>query len=203
LVLRTDLSGDPSFVEVLSRIREVALGAYAHQEIPFEKLVEAIRPDREIGHSPFFQILFDYRKTPPNMTALPDVSQSRMKIELKTAKFDLSLNIRDAEQTLSICIEYDSDLFDMMTITQLLERYQSLLQDIVAGPEQKISELASALHIDDGALVNQALQASPRRNAAANNNLDCIIQRRAELAERRVKLSANKRAVLEGILQGK
>jgi non-ribosomal peptide synthetase component F len=185
----------------LRRIREVALGAYVHQEIPFEKLVEAIRPNRGIGHSPFFQVLFDYYRAVQNMPALPGVSQSRMKIDLKTAKFNLSLNIRDTEQTLSACLEYDRDLFDTMTITEILEQYQSLLQNVIVDPDQKISGLASSLHIDHHQLLDKALLVSEQMNAVTNNNLNRIAQRRAQLAVRRVKLSAHKRARLAVIIQ--
>src|SRR5205085_7696106 len=114
-----------TFRELLRQVRETSLGAYAHQDLPFEKLVEALRPERETGHNPFFQVMFDYHRAPLDLSVLPGESQSRVKIDLKTAKFDLMLNIKDSHQRFAAVLEYDADRFDRASMIQLLEQYRA------------------------------------------------------------------------------
>ena len=141
LVLRTDLSGDPSFRELLGRVREVALGAYAHQDLPFEKLVEELQPERDMSHTPLFQVMFVFQNTPMEVLELPDLTLSPLEIETRIAQFDLALFMEDIEQGLIEVLEYNTDLFDAATIARLLGHFQALLESIVANPDQRLSDL--------------------------------------------------------------
>ena len=141
LVLRTDMSENPSFQELLGRVREVALGAYAHQDLPFEQLVEALQPERSLSHQPLFQVMFALQNAPMPALELPDLTLSSLKIDSGTAKFDLTLSMEDTEQGLVGSLEYNTDLFDAATITRILKHFQTLLEGIVANPEQRLLAL--------------------------------------------------------------
>lgn len=150
LVLRTNLSGNPTFWELLQRVREMALGAYAHQDLPFERLVEELQPQRDLSHMPLFQVMFALQSAPTPALELPGLKVSFLEVENKTAKFDLTLHIENSEQGLKGSLEYNTDLFNAATITRMLEHFQLLLEGIVAAPEQQLSDLpllsASELH---------------------------------------------------------
>ena len=141
LVLRTDLSGDPSFVELLQRVREVALNAYTHQDLPFEKLVEELQPDRDLSRTPFFQVLFTVRNLGANTLKLPNLDMHGLEMDSGTAKFDLLLLVDESEQGINFTFEYNTDLFDHSTITRIGKHYQNLLASIVATPEWPLSRL--------------------------------------------------------------
>ncbi|WP_193196878.1 non-ribosomal peptide synthetase [Nostoc sp. MG11] len=141
LVLRTDVSRNPSFWELLQRVRQVALDAYAHQDVPFEQVVEALQPQRNLNYSPLFQVMFVLLNTPPGKLELPGLSVTALEIENPTAKFDLTLLMTETEQGLSGSLEYNSDLFDRSTITQMAGHFVTLLEGIVANPEERISQL--------------------------------------------------------------
>lgn len=141
LVLRGDLSGDPSFRTLLSRTREAALGAYAHQDLPFEKLVEELHPERDLSHSPFFQVMFVLQNAPREAAQLAGLEVTRMRIDSGTSKSDLTLNVREREGALQAVVEYNTDLFEAETIRRMLGHYQTLLEGIVANPEQRLSDL--------------------------------------------------------------
>jgi non-ribosomal peptide synthetase component F len=119
LVLRADLSGDPPFEERLGRVRRVALGAYAHQEVPFERVVEALQPERSLSHTPLFQVLFALQNVPVGELELPGLSLSPLTLESVTAKFDLSLMLSETEQGLVGVWEYSTELFETATIERL------------------------------------------------------------------------------------
>jgi amino acid adenylation domain-containing protein len=143
LVLRTDLSGNPSFVELLRRVREVALNAYAHQDLPFEKLVEEFQPDRNLSRTPFFQVLFTVRKLGAGTTLkLSNLEMHGLEMESETAKFDLLMLVDESDQGINFGLEYNTDLFDHSTITHMLGHFQTLLEDIVADSQQRLSELS-------------------------------------------------------------
>ncbi|MBI2998772.1 MAG: non-ribosomal peptide synthetase, partial [Deltaproteobacteria bacterium] len=141
LVLRTDLSRDPTFRELLARVREVCLGAYAHQDLPFEKLVEELRPERDLSRPPLFQIMFILQNTPLEALELPGLTVSPLNVSSDTAKFDLTLSIEQAAGSLATSLEYNTDLFDEATISRMLGHFQTLLQSIAANPEQRLSDL--------------------------------------------------------------
>jgi amino acid adenylation domain-containing protein len=140
LVLRTDLSGNPSFRELLERVRRVALGAYAHQDLPFEQLVEALQPERDASHTPLFQVAFILRNA-LDLEEIPGLTLSPLNVESETAQFDLSLVVERTERGLIAAFEYNTDLFDADTIARMLGHFQTLLLGIVANPQAKLSDL--------------------------------------------------------------
>ncbi len=141
LVLRTDLSADPTFRQLIARVRTVALEAYEHQDLPFEKLVEELHPNRNQSHSPLFQVMFAFQNLPVQVLALSGLNLSPVEVDSETAKFDLTLLIEDPAGILKAVLEYNTDLFDRDTIERMLGHYQTLLEGIVENPERKISEL--------------------------------------------------------------
>jgi amino acid adenylation domain-containing protein len=141
LVLRTDLSADPTFKQLIARVRTVALEAYEHQDLPFEKLVEELHPDRDQSHSPLFQVMFAFQNLPVQALALSGLTLSPVEVDSEMAKFDLTLLIEDPAGKLKAVLEYNTDLFDGDTIKRMLGHYQTLLEGIVANPERKVSEL--------------------------------------------------------------
>ncbi len=141
LVLRGDLSGNPSFREFLHRMRNVALDAYTHQDLPFEKLVEDLRPRRDLNISPLFQVMFVLQNDPREDLKLKGVAASSVSINSETAKFDLLLSLRENEFGLVGTLEYDTDLFDSTTIERMLGQFQTLLNGIVANPDQRLQRL--------------------------------------------------------------
>lgn len=142
LVLRTSLSGDPTFREVLSRTREVGLGAYANQDLPFEKIVEILQPERDLSHSPLFQVLFGMQNISITGFELPGLTLSAPGLEGSTAKFDLSLDIWDEPDGLKGLFEYNTDLFDATTVAQMAIHFETLLESIADNPDQAISALS-------------------------------------------------------------
>ena len=147
LVLRTDLSGDPTFRELLGRAREVALGAYAHQEIPFEKLVEELQPSRSMSVTPLFQVMFSLESaglqvdTPGNDVAIPGLTATWMRAPRNDALFDLTLVVRESEDGLSCSLKYRTDLFESATVRRLLGHLEVLLAGIVESPDLRLSQL--------------------------------------------------------------
>jgi amino acid adenylation domain-containing protein len=155
LVLRTDLSGNPTFRELLSRVREVTLGAYSHQDLPFEKLVEELHPERNLSQHPLFQVVFGFQNAPMSALEMPGLVPSFMNIELKKTRFDLELHLwKCSEDFRSLwgaewehsegirgVMVYSTDLFEKPTITRMLESFKTLLSGIVANPNQRIGNL--------------------------------------------------------------
>jgi amino acid adenylation domain-containing protein len=141
LVLRSDLSGNPSFRELLERVREVTLGAYAHQDLPFELLVEALQPERNLGRNPLFQVMFALNNVSVPTLKLSGLTLNSLKVETGTMQLDLSLDMVETEQGLSASVEYSTDLFEAATIACILEHFQILLEGIVANPNQRLSDL--------------------------------------------------------------
>ncbi len=140
LVLRTDLTGNPTFWELLSRVRETMLGAEAHQDLPFEKLVEVLHPERDLGRNPLFQVAFSPQSSLPTIE-LAGLTASPFAVETGVTKFELTLYMTDTPQGLLGMWEYNSDLFDAVTITRMLGHYQTLLEGIVADADQRLSDL--------------------------------------------------------------
>ncbi|MEH1882693.1 amino acid adenylation domain-containing protein [Nostoc sp.] len=154
LVLRTDLSGNPTFRELLDRVRQVTLEAYANEDLPFDKVVEVLKPIRNLSHNPLFQVMFSFHDSP-----MPDLSLPGLDISLhepisnKSSKFDLDFlviprseqRVQNGSKTgakgITLVLEYNSDLFDAATIQEMLEQYQTLLESIVINPKQRVSEL--------------------------------------------------------------
>ncbi|EJS62882.1 non-ribosomal peptide synthetase [Bacillus cereus] len=142
LVFRADLSGDPTFLELLEQIKEYALDAYSNQDLPFEKLVEELNPQRDLSHTPIFQAMFVYQNMPKSTLEFPNIVTSHVDITKETAKFDLTLFIEEINNEVWASIEYNSNLFSKETIIRMINNFQCLLQSIVSNPTQKISSLA-------------------------------------------------------------
>src|SRR5262249_4827994 len=140
LVLRTDVSGGPTFRDLLARVRDVALSAYAHQDLPFEKLVEEFHPDRSHGGSPFVQVLFNFANTPFGRVDFKHLSWAPVEIDRGASQFDLSLSI-DPTVTRRVYLEFDTDLFDARSMERWLTHYRTLLEGAVEQPETTVSRL--------------------------------------------------------------
>ena len=141
LVLRTDLSGKPTFREVLRRVRETTLNAYTHQDLPFEILVEELHPDRSLSHNPLFQVMFAMESEAAPLSDWPDLKIETIEIENDTSKFDLTLTLSDQGSRLSGRIEYRTDLFDSATIARLAGHLETLLAAAIAQPDRPITAL--------------------------------------------------------------
>jgi amino acid adenylation domain-containing protein len=141
LVMRSNLSGNPSFREMLDRVREVTLGAHAHQDVPFEKLVQELNPERNLTTSPLFQVAFALQNVPKTVAELPGLDMIPVDVESGIAKFDLYVGITDQGHELTARAVYNTDLFNHLTIDRMLRHFQALLQSIVADPEQRILDL--------------------------------------------------------------
>ncbi len=141
LVIRTDLSGNPSFATLLDNIKEKTLQAYAHQDLPFEKLVEALQPERNLSHSPLFEVMFVLQNAPTGKLELSDLEFTPLELEQVTAKFDLSLSITETETGLQGLWEYKTDLFEETTIARTIGHFQTLLSGAIDTPELGICQL--------------------------------------------------------------
>jgi non-ribosomal peptide synthetase component F len=140
-VLRTDLSGDPTFRELLGRVRAVALDAFAHQEAPFARVVAAIQPDRRDGQPPLSSLAFALHNTPQAPLELPGISVSRLEVEPAEAPFDLSLGIRAADGELRGWLDYDAGAFDADAIERFAGHFRTLLNGAVGDPDRVLSAL--------------------------------------------------------------
>ncbi|BAY23182.1 amino acid adenylation domain-containing protein [Calothrix sp. NIES-2100] len=155
LVLRANLSENPTFRELLGRVREVTLGAYSQQDLPFEKLVEELHPERNLSHHPLFQVVFSFQNSPMSALELPGLVPSFKNIDLKKTRFDLELHLwKCSEDFRSLwganweysegirgVMVYKTDLFDKATISWMLEHFKTLLSGIVINPEQRLANL--------------------------------------------------------------
>lgn len=141
LVMRTDLSGDPAFRELLARVRKVALGAYAHQDLPFERLVDELKPERDLSRQPLFQVMFVLQNAPKEDLRLPGLILESFGVEETTARFDLSLLATEKEQSLFVVWDYNTDLFEAATIKRMAGHFKILLENIVESPDQRLSQL--------------------------------------------------------------
>ncbi len=141
LVLRGDLSNNPTFREFLRRMRDVALEAYAHQDVPFEKLVEELSPRRDLNISPLFQVMFVLQNDPRENFELKGLSARSVSVNSETSKFDLLLSLWESERGLAGTLEYATDLFEAATVARMLSHFQVLLEGIVTDPDRRISDL--------------------------------------------------------------
>jgi amino acid adenylation domain-containing protein len=142
LVLRANLSGNPTFRQVLSQVRETALSAYSHQDFPFEKIVEVLQPERDLSHNPLFQVLFALQNVPFEPPKASGLTMEFMGIDGNTARFDLVLGLTQTAEAITGAFEYNTDLFDAETISRFADHLVTLLQSICDGPERRISILS-------------------------------------------------------------
>ncbi len=143
LVLCTDMSGDPTFRELLQRVREVSLGAHAHQDVPLEKLMEALQPDR--NGQPLFQATYTLQNASPDEVEPSELIARPMKVENETAQFDLVVNGIDSRSGLAGVFEYSTDLFEAATVARMADNFGRILRAVVARPTNRLSELKQQL----------------------------------------------------------
>ena len=146
LVLRTDLGGDPGFLELLARVRQTALEAYAHQDLPFDKLVEVLRPERSLNHHPIFQVKLILQNTPRSALELPrGLTVAPLAGEVVPAREDLLLDAVDTGRGLTVTFKYNTDLFEAATVSRMADQLAAVLRRVVAEPTVRLSELRAAL----------------------------------------------------------
>ncbi|MEM8720136.1 MAG: amino acid adenylation domain-containing protein [Cyanobacteria bacterium P01_G01_bin.39] len=145
LALRLDLTKNPSFSGLLAQVRQVSLDAFDRQDVPFDRVVEAIKPERNLSYSPIFQVMFAWQNAPMGTLELPGLTLSTLEIEGETAKFDLTLAMAEAETGLICWWEYNTDLFEAETIARLDSYFQTLLAAVVSTPDQPVSQLPALL----------------------------------------------------------
>ena len=156
LVLRTDLSGRPTFRELLARVRDVTFEAYAHQELPFEKLVEELKPERDLSRNPLFQVAFLFHNTPQEKLELPGLFITPFGFDNGTAKFDLTLTLTETPEGLVGSLEYSADLFDASTARGMLDRFEVLLESIVADPDCSVLDLPMLREAEAEAILRRS-----------------------------------------------
>jgi len=217
LVLRGDLSGSPSFIELLGRVRRVCLDAYAHQELPFDRLVALTSPQRDLGRHPLYQVAFALQNVPSSTLTLVGVRVERLGMDASAARLDLSVSLTERNGTLDGLLEYSTRLFDCATVERIALHYQQLLSSIAFDPERSIarlslvsdSELArtfrawnnTARAYDRRRTIHELFQAQARRSPLADAVV-CGAQRLtyAELQARSNRLTSELRA--QGVGRG-
>jgi amino acid adenylation domain-containing protein len=141
LVLRTKLDGDPNVLQLLSRVRETALGAYAHQDLPFPKLVEELQPERDLSRNPYFQVVLQLVNTPTLSQSGESASQPPVQVERTTSVLDLVVSYWETPEGLRGHVEYNTDLFEAATIERMIDHYLTLLEGLTGDPDQRLSAL--------------------------------------------------------------
>jgi amino acid adenylation domain-containing protein len=209
LVLRGDLSGDPPFRELMARARRVALEAYSHQDLPFERLVEELRPERRLSHNPLFQVMFALQNAPLRAVDLPGLTFSPVEFEFPATRFDLEILFTEIDGGLSTQLTWSTDLFDPATVLRLAGRLDALLAAVIADPSRRLSEIpllggpeCHQVLVDwnDTAVVSPGegvVELFAARAAAAPDALAVVAERRlsySELAARAGALARELRA---------
>jgi len=171
LALRTDLSGNPTFSELLQRVRAVTLGAYAHQDVPFERVVEEVQPERSLNHTPIFQTMLALQNVPPAEFALSGLTLRLLESHSSTTKFDLTLSFQEHDGRLQGVARYRTSLFDEATIRHMREHFERLLEAIVDDPQQRLSKLPLLTARDEQQLLGEWNQ-----TAALFSHKQCLHQ---------------------------
>lgn len=140
-MLRAQIENNPRFNDLLQQVKETTLGAFAHQDLPFEMLVEELQPERDMSHSPLFQAMFVMNNAPIEKLQLPGVEIELIELENKTTKFDLILNVTDGDLPLKCKLEYNTDLFNDQTMDRLIGHYLKILQEIVTNPQIEVGQI--------------------------------------------------------------
>jgi amino acid adenylation domain-containing protein len=178
LVMRGDLSGHPSFEELLARVRRAALAAYAHQDLPFEKLVEELRPPRDLAHTPLFQMMFALQNAPLRGVELPGLALEPLEAGDEGAKFDLTLVAAEEADGLRCELEYNTDLFDRVTVLRLAGHFLAVLDAAAADPGRSVSLLPLLSEPERHQLAVEWAEAAPGFSGVC---LHQLFERQAEL----------------------
>jgi amino acid adenylation domain-containing protein len=161
LVLRTDLSGDPTFAQLLGRVRKVTLDAFTHRDLPFHELVRELHPERNLGLTPLFQVMFILQNTPRPMFSLPGLSLTPLNVDDGSSVFDLSVSMEEDEQgRLGGTFRYSTDLFEHGTIARMIGHFINLLRSVLSEPGTRLSalEMFSAAELEERAMENKRTQ---------------------------------------------
>jgi len=185
LVLRNNLSGDPSFREFLIRVKNVTLSAYAHQDVPFEKIVAELQPERDLSRNPLFQVMFMLQNAPTLVEDIAGLTLRALEVDNGRSEFDISVSMSESQQELTGFLEYSTDLFDSVTIGRFIEHFQTLLESIVTNPNQNISKLPLLTAKEQQLLVWNNTRADYPREASLH-----------QLFEKQVELSPNAVALI-------
>jgi amino acid adenylation domain-containing protein len=179
LALRANLSGNPSFLELLSRVRCVTLDAYCHQDLPFEHLVEELQPDRSLSHTPIFQVVLTLQNAPVKGTELAGLETAPADLSFETSKFDLTLILWEVNARLYGTLEYNTDLFDELTIRRMADHFQTLLKAIATDPQSPILDLPMLTMAERHRIL--AEWNSPRIEPSADNCVHRLFEAQAGL----------------------
>ena len=155
LVMRADASGETRFRELLKRVREAALGAYAHQDVPFEKVVERLRPARDLSRNPLFQALFAFQNVSAHTLELQGLKLSTLDVQRRATRFDLSLGVVEVEGALRATFEYSTDLFESQSVARMGEHFSRLLAEVVVNPERRLSEFSLLSEAERRQLISE------------------------------------------------
>jgi aspartate racemase len=181
LILRSRLDDNLTFRDLLQRVREAALGAYAHQDVPFEKLVEELQPERNLSHTPFCQVVFAFQNVPRQVLSLEHLTVMPVDVESGIAKFDLGLFAWEEAGVLRGRVEYNTDLFDGETIGRLVGHWQAVLAGVVATPDQPIATLPLMSTAEQQALAQwQGLTPAYPRDACLHELFEAQVARTPE-----------------------
>jgi amino acid adenylation domain-containing protein len=204
LVLRLDLAGDPTFRELLRRAREASLGAYAHPDVPFERLVDEFDPSRDKSRSPLFQVMLSVQPASGEALRFAGVTLEPVEVHTDTSQFDFTLFAAEEGGSLLLAAEYSSDLFDPETADRMLAHAALILDAVTADPELRLSALPAEIAPREGAVVGKAEAgaAAPGEAASsAGSAASDLARRQAQLAERRARLAADKKDLLAARLR--
>ncbi|MBD2103128.1 non-ribosomal peptide synthetase [Leptolyngbya sp. FACHB-261] len=204
LVLRVDLAGNPSFEALLERVREVALGAYAHQDLPFEKLVEELQPERDLSRNPLFQVVFALQNAPMQALKLPGLTLSPIQPQTDTTRFDLELHLWERSegfnglwgedwQGLRGMLVYSTDLFDASTITRLIGHFQTLLLGIVTDPQQRLLDLPLLTATERQQLLVE--WNNTQKNYLQNDCVHCLFEAQARRTPEAIAVASQNRSL--------
>jgi amino acid adenylation domain-containing protein len=197
LVFRTDLSGDPTFRESLGRVRDVAIGAYGHQDLPFAKLVEELNPERSLSHSPLFQVMMTLQNTPSGPLRLAGATVTPLRLGTETTKFDLTAAIEDRGEEIGVSFRYSTDLFEASAIRHLLGQFRTLLEGIASDPDRHLSDLPVLTQTERLALSRQTNRVRPT-NAFVEFRKEEIEQSITERFKQQVRRHSSRIAVRSG-----
>ena len=153
LILRTDVSGNPSFRELLQKVRRVTIEAFANQDVPFEKIVEELKPERSSAYSPLYQVLFSLNNVTQSSLQLESLTLSTVRIDSDATRFDLALYAEERDEELILCLQYSTDLFRADTIELMLKQYQSLIEAILSDSTRRLSELLASTREEQRRLI--------------------------------------------------
>jgi amino acid adenylation domain-containing protein len=184
LVLRTDLSGDPTFRELVGRVGEVAMGAYAHQDMPFDKVLEIVNPKRDVSSTPLFQVAFMVHNAPKEQLEIPNLTCTFERKTITTSLFDLTLEIAASGDGLITSFMYRTDLFEPSTIRRLAGHYRELLEGVAADPQQRISRLPLSTQAERPQLLSQwsTVRTAPRSGRCIHHLFEAQVDRAPQAA---------------------